>query len=185
MKVVFSLMVLLLCVLSFRSIAQQVYFTRTGRIDFHAGTSLEDIDAINNEVTSVLDVSKGELAFSVLIKSFHFRRSLMEEHFNENYLESNKYPKSTFKGRIVNKDKVKFTENGTYTAQVEGDLTIHGVTNPVSSTATFTVDGKQIKAGATFMIKVNDYKIEIPGVVADNISRQVSIAVQCIYEPRN
>ena len=165
--------------------AQEVYFTRTGKIDFHAGTTIEDIDATNNEVTSVLDITKGELAFNVLIKSFHFRRSLMEEHFNENYMESSKYPKATFKGKILNKEKIDFKINGTYNSHVEGELTIHGVTKPVNAPVTFIVEGKQIKGYGSFSVKVQDYKIEIPGVVADKISKQVSINVQCIYEPRN
>ncbi len=164
--------------------AQDIFFTRTGKIDFHAGTTVEDIDATNNEVASILDKAKGELAFNVLIKSFHFRRTLMEEHFNENYLESSKYPKATFKGKIVNNEKVNFNVNGTYTSQIEGDLTIHGVTKAVSAPATFIIEGQQIKAFASFSIKLQDYKIEIPGVVADKISKQISINVQCIYEPR-
>ena len=183
LRIVIAVMCLTFAVSS--ASAQDIYFTRTGRIDFHAGTTMEDIDATNNEVASILDKAKGEIAFNVLIKSFHFRRTLMEEHFNENYLESSKYPKATFKGKIVNSDKINFNANGTYTSHVEGDLTIHGVTKAVKAPATFIVEGKQIKGYASFSIKAQEFNIEIPGVVADKISKQISINVQCIYEPRN
>ena len=82
--------------------AQDIQMTRTGRITFHAGTSLEDIDANNNEVSSALNTKTGELVFNVLVKSFHFRRALMETHFNENYMQSDKYPKAQFTGKLTN-----------------------------------------------------------------------------------
>ena len=99
--------------------AQDLWFTRTGNISFHAGTSLEDIDGINNEVASLLNVKTGDIAFTVLVKSFHFTRSLMEEHFNENYMESTKFPKSTFTGRISDPGKVNFSKDGTYPVNIE------------------------------------------------------------------
>jgi hypothetical protein len=182
-KSIITICILLLSAMNLS--AQDIYFTRTGKIDFHAGTTVEDIDATNNEVASVLDITKWEVAFNVLIKSFHFRRTLMEEHFNENYLESTKYPKAVFKGKIVNNGKVNFNANGSYATHVEGDITIHGVTKTISAPATFIIEGKSIKAYASFSVKAQDFKIEIPGVVADKISKQISINIQCIYEPRN
>src|SRR4030095_5641415 len=82
--------------------SQDLQMTRTGRITFHAGTSLEDIDATNNEVSSALNTKSGALVFNVLVKSCHFRRALMEVHFNENYMQSDKYPKAQFTGKVTN-----------------------------------------------------------------------------------
>ena len=111
--------------------AQDIQLTRTGKITFHAGSSLEDIDATNNEVSSALNTKTGELVFNVLVKSFHFRRALMEEHFNEEYMQSDKYPKAQFTGKITNLKDADFGKEGSYNVNAEGDLTIHGVTRKV------------------------------------------------------
>jgi hypothetical protein len=116
MKLRSGIIICLLVLSAMKLSAQDIYFTRTGKIDFHAGTTVEDIDATNNEVASVLDISKGDMAFNVLIKSFHFRRTLMEEHFNENYLESTKYPKAVFKGKIVDNGKVLLPQHSSLKA---------------------------------------------------------------------
>jgi polyisoprenoid-binding protein YceI len=165
--------------------AQDIWFTRTGNISFHAGTSVEDIDGVNNEVASLINVSTGDIAFTVLVKSFHFTRSLMEEHFNENYLESTKFPKSTFSGKITDPGKVNFAKDGNYPATVEGDLTIHGVTRKISAPATIKVAGGKISANAAFKILMADYNVAIPGVVADKISKEAAIEVKCNYEKKN
>jgi hypothetical protein len=164
--------------------AQDIYLTRTGQIEFHAGTSVEDVDAVNNEVTSIVNIKTGEIGFNVLIKSFHFKRALMEEHFNENYLESGKMPKSTFKGKISNPSAVDFTKDGTYKANVEGDLTLHGITQHVSMPATVTISNGKIRGQSSFKIKPEDYKIEIPGLVADKVAKEVSVTIDCLYEPK-
>jgi hypothetical protein len=164
--------------------SQDIYFTRTGRIDFHAGTSLEDIDAVNNEVASLLNIKTGELVFTVLIKSFHFKRALMEEHFNENYMESTRYPKASYKGKITQPALVKPATNGTYSVNTEGELTIHGVTRKVTAPAKITVSNGKMTGQATFKILLADYDIKIPGVVAEKISRETEIQVSCIYEPK-
>ncbi len=104
MKLIYSL---LLSCIAFSAGAQDIYFTRTGKIEFHSGSSIEDIDGTNNEVSSMLNIKTGDMAFTVLVKSFHFKRALMEEHFNENYMESEKFPKASFKGKIVNMPVIK------------------------------------------------------------------------------
>ena len=107
--------------------------TKNGYIGFFSHTPMEDIKGDNNQVAGVLDISTGEMVFQALIKSFHFDRALMEEHFNENYMESDKFPKSSFKGKITNLSSVNFSKNGIYDVTVEGDLTIHDVTNKIST----------------------------------------------------
>lgn len=181
-RTVFLCMALLAAV---SATAQDIWFTRTGQVVFHAGTSLEDIDGTNNEVASMLNIKTGELAFTVLVKSFHFKRALMEEHFNENYMESNQFPKASFKGRITNLQNINFTANGTYTAETEGELTIKGITRKISTPAKITVQKGGITGTATFRIVLADYGIKIPSVVADKIAKEAEITVSCPYTPRS
>lgn len=164
-------------------LAQKIY-TKNGHISFFSKTSLEDIKADNNQVMSVLNTQTGELQFSVIIKSFHFEKALMEEHFNENYMESDKYPKSTFKGTIADISKVIFTTDGTYNVTVSGDLTIHGVTNKVSTKGTITVKGGKATGTSTFTVALADYKITVPKVVEANISKTIEIKVNCLYDQK-
>lgn len=180
MKRITFLAIVILMVLP---MSAQKYMTRNGYIGFFSHTPLEDIKAANNQVASVLDIATGEIVFQVLIKSFKFDKALMEEHFNENYLESEKFPKSTFTGKITNFSDIDFSENGTYDVTVEGDLTIHGVTNRVSARGTVEVRPDGISAGSKFNIVPEDYKIEIPGLVRNNIARSLEITVTMKYEP--
>lgn len=174
----------LLCAISVSSFAQPVFMTRNGKISFFSKTPIENIEATNNEVTSLLNIEKGELVFAVLVKSFRFDKALMEEHFNENYLESTKYPKATFNGKILNLSKVNFNVSGTYEIEVGGDLTIHGVKQYQTATGTIIVSPGKLEASSRFVIKLSDYKIEIPSLVAEKISNTVEINVNCIYAPK-
>ena len=161
----------------------QKYMTKNGFIGFFGHTPMEDIKADNNQVASVLDTQTGELVFQVLIKSFHFDRALMEEHFNENYMESDKIPKSSFKGKINNLSAVDFKKNGTYEVTVEGDLTIHDVTNKITSKGAIEVISGGINANSKFNIVPEDYKISIPGVVREKIAKSLEVTVTIKYAP--
>lgn len=172
-------------VIGLSAFSQTVYMTRSGQISFFSKTPMENINGINNEVTSMLDAGKGDLVFAVLIKSFHFEKALMEEHFNENYLESTKFPKATFQGKITNSSSINFTKDGSYPATVEGDLTMHGVKQRQTASGTITVANGKISAVSTFTIKLVDYKIERPSLVADKISETIEIRVNCQYEPKS
>lgn len=172
-----------LLIIAITGISAQKYFTKSGEITFTSEAPLEKIEAFNNNVTSVLDLESGRMEFAVLIKSFHFEKALMEEHFNENYMESGKHPKSVFKGSIQNLSEVNFSENGKYPVKVEGDLTIHGETKPISADGIIEVDSGQIMATSEFTVLVADYEIKIPKVVRDNIAREVTIHVSLAYQP--
>jgi len=161
----------------------QKFITKNGYIGFFSHTVMEDIKGDNNQVVGVLDTSTGEMVFQALIKSFHFDRALMEEHFNENYMESDKIPKSVFKGKITNLSAVDFTKNGTYDVTVEGDLTIHDVTNKISTKGTIEVVTGGINANAKFKIVPEDYKIAIPGVVREKINKDLEVTVTMKYTP--
>ncbi len=159
------------------------FFTKEGHISFFSEAPMEKIEAENYKATSVLDTETGKMEFAVLIKAFEFEKALMQEHFNENYMESDKYPKGVFKGAIENIGDVNFAEAGTYTVKVAGDLTIHGVTNPVTTEGVIEVGAENIKANSSFIIAVADYDIEIPAVVKDNIAKEVEIKVEMDYQP--
>jgi hypothetical protein len=161
----------------------QKFMTRNGFLSFYGHTPMEDIKADNNQVASVLDISNGELVFQVLIKSFHFERALMEEHFNENYMESDKIPKAEFKGKITNLSQVDFKKNGTYDVTVEGDLKIHDVTNKVSVKGSIEVTSSGINAKSKFNVVPEDYKINIPGVVREKIAKSLEVTTDMKYTP--
>jgi len=161
----------------------QKFMTKNGFISFYSHTPMEDIKADNNQVVGILDISTGEMVFQALIKSFHFDRALMEEHFNENYMESDKIPKSIFKGKITDLASVDFTKNGTYNVSVDGDLTIHDVTNRISAKGTIEVITGGINASSKFNIVPEDYKIIIPGVVKDKFDKSLQITVTMKYTP--
>jgi polyisoprenoid-binding protein YceI len=161
----------------------QKYMTRNGYIGFYSHTAVEDIKGDNNQVASILDISTGDIVFQVLVKSFHFDKALMEEHFNENYMESEKFPKSTFKGKITNLSSIDFSKPGKYDVTVEGDLNIHDVTNKVAAKGTIEVITGGINANSKFNIVPEDYKINIPGVVRDNIAKNLEVTVTMKYTP--
>lgn len=163
--------------------AQKVY-TKNGHISFFSKSPLENISANNNQVMSVLNKQNGEMQFSVLIKSFRFKKALMEEHFNENYLESDKYPKAIFKGIVEVADKLDISKDGTYKVNVSGDMTIHGVTNKVSVPGTLTSKGGIVTGNTVFNLKLADYNISIPKLVKDNIAEVIEITVDCVYDQK-
>jgi hypothetical protein len=167
--------------------AQNMQMTKTGKISFYSRSKVEKVEADNNEVSSILNTKTGDFVFAVLLKSFHFDRALMEEHFNENYVESDKFPKSTFKGKITNLSflAIDFTKDGNYPVTVEGDLILHGVTKKISSTGSISIKGGKVSAHSKFNIKLKDFNISIPALVGDKISQEIDIAVDCKYEPKN
>ncbi len=161
----------------------QKYITKNGDISFYSSTSVEDIEAHNNQVNTALDTETGDFVFKVLIKSFKFEKALMQEHFNENYLESHKYPNATFVGKVENHDNIDFSEPGKYEATISGKLTIHGVTRDISEAGTFEVKGDAIHGKSKFMVKVADYDIEIPKAVINNIAKEIEVTVDVNLKP--
>lgn len=164
------------------AIAQDKIYTKAGSISFYSKSSLENIEAHNKKATCIVDKTTGQMEFAVLMKAFEFEKALMEEHFNENYVESDKYPKSTFKGKITNLSAINFAKDGTYDAAVSGDITIHGVTKQVSSKGKFIVSGGKITASSEFNILLSDFNISIPSAVKNNISNDIKITVDLILD---
>ena len=155
----------------------QKYMTRTGKVSFFSSTKIENIEAFNNEASAVVDGKTGSMLFIVPIKSFKFEKALMQEHFNENYMESSKFPKSEFKGKIDNLGAVDLSKDGTYDVTVSGNMTMHGVTRPVKTKGTIKVAGNNITLNARFNVAPADHGIKIPSAVADKIARSVEVTV--------
>ena len=162
----------------------QKVFTKNGHVSFFSKTNIEDIKADNNQVLSVLNTQTGELQFSLINKGFHFDKALMEEHFNENYMESEKFPKTTFKGTVNEIAKIKFTGNGTYPVTVTGDMTMHGVTKKMTASGKIVVTGGIPSATAKFIVKLSDFNIKVPKLVKENISQNQEVTVDCVYDQK-
>jgi len=128
----------------------KVYFTKNGSISFFSKTILQNIQADNNEVISILNLQTGSLQFLLLNTAFHFPKARMEEDFNGNYMESDKYPRSTFKGRIANINKIDSSKDGAWQANVTGDLMIHGVTKNITTAGKIIINDGKISAAASF-----------------------------------
>lgn len=173
--------IVIACIINLQGYAQKFY-TKNGSISFFSAATLENIKADNNQVMSVINTQTGELQFSVLINGFRFKKQEMEDHFNEDYMESTKYPKATFKGKIVNLSSIDFSKDGTYKAVVSGDLMMHGITKQNFSTeGIITIKGGKIAASAKFIVLLKDYNIKIPKILASNIAEKIEITVSCNY----
>lgn len=157
----------------------QLYMTRTGFVGFYSKTSLEDIKAENNQGYAVIDAGKKNIAFSVLMKGFVFPKELMQEHFNENYVESDKYPKATFSGAFTG--DLDPGKDGVYKVTVKGTLSLHNVSRPIEMPATLQVKGGHILGDGSFKIRPEDFNISIPSVVREKIenSLRVTIKIDC------
>jgi polyisoprenoid-binding protein YceI len=161
----------------------QNYITRNGSISFYSHTPLEDIKAENNEVASVLNAASGELEFKAAIKSFHFAKAAMEEHFNkDDYMASSKFPKAGFKGKVNNISSVDFTKDGTYPVNVSGNLTIRDVTRPVTAKGNITVKGGTVTATSGFTVNRKDYNIIGESFVQKKIAETIQININCSYD---
>ena len=162
---------------------QGKYLSNNGTISFFSHTPIEDIKAVHDEVSGVIDGASGEVAIIVKMTGFQFEKKLMQEHFNENYVESEKYPKSTFNGRITNNSQVDYTSPGTYPVTVEGTLTIHGVSREISESGQVVVTENGIVSRTKFIVKPADYEIKIPRVVRNNIAKEVEVTVEMVGNP--
>ncbi len=162
--------------------AQDKYMTRTGHISFFSKAPLENIEAHNRQVTSILNTQSGEMVFSLLMKGFEFEKALMQEHFNESYAESAKFPKSTFKGSIVDFDKLDMSKNGVHKVKVKGDLEFHGVSKVYEVEGTIEKKDDLIIANSKFPINVKEHGVKIPAGKVNNIAEVVETTVELKYE---
>jgi hypothetical protein len=157
--------------------AQDKLITKTGHVWFFSHAPLEDIEAHSHQVAAIIVTTKGTIAVMIPIMSFEFRKTLMQEHFNENYMQSAKYPKATFTGGINNLSGINPTKKGLYKTTVEGDLTIHNTTNHVKVDGTVEVKDGKYNIKAKFKVLLKDYNIAIENRFSNNISPIIDINV--------
>ena len=174
--------ILMTVLMSHLATAQNVLMDKKAVAHFYSDAPIEDIEATNEEAIGAIDLTKGTVAVSMLIRNFHFDKSLMEEHFNENYLESEKYPKALFKGKIQDFESLDFTQTGTFTAMAIGELEIHGVTRPIKSDVNFEITDNSIQAKTLFKVALEDHDIKIPKLVIKNIAEVVDVDVTFNFE---
>jgi len=155
----------------------QKMMTRSGEIKFDATVTgaMDPVVAVSNTVSSIFDKTTGDLVVQGLVKSFKFKSPLMEEHYNENYMESDKFPKTSFKGKVVGYDG----KSGSY--DVEGELTIHGVANKVKTKMTVTAGAKTSIVGG-FVVKLIDYKLEVPAMAKKTLAETAKISIKLELE---
>lgn len=180
------LMIIVLLTGAIASHAQSKYFTKNGKISFDATSSgsPEQIVAVNEKATSVLDLSNGTMEFAVLMKAFNFEKALMQEHFNENYVESDQFPKAIFKGTVLNIAALDLAKEGEVKVNVKGMLTLHGVTKEVTAEGSLMIKDNAVSSGKSkFTILLSDYKIEIPSLVKDKVGKEANIIVEINYQP--
>jgi len=162
--------------------AQDKYLTKKGHVWFFSHTPIEDIEAHNNEAAVVFDSKTGEISAVLLMKSFKFQKALMEEHFNENYMESEKFPKGLYKGKVTNLQEIDFTKNGSYKGVVDGTLTIHGVEKKLNTNCTIDVEDGKLEVKSKFTITPQEFSITIPDLVANNIAKSIDVNIDLELE---
>lgn len=178
MKNTILIALLLINVLALKA---QVYTTRNGFIGFYSKTPLEDIKGENKQVYAGIDVAQKKLGFNLLVKGFSFPKKLMQDHFNENYIESDEYPNAKFNG--VYTGDVDLTRNGLYNVQAEGQLTLHGVTKSITTPATIEVKEGKLIGKAEFKLTPGDFNIRIPAIVREKIAQQIEVRVYVECNP--
>lgn len=160
----------------------QKYMTRTGKVSFFSSTPVENIEAFNNEAAGVMDSKTGDVVFQIPIKSFKFENATMKDHFNENYMESDKFPKADYKAKITDVSKVNFEKDGTYNVSTSGKMTIHGVTKDVTIPGTITIKGSEATLNTKFKVRTEDYGIKIPSLVVKKIAKEIEVTVNSILK---
>jgi hypothetical protein len=165
---------LLLCVQAY---TKDRYYTKNGKITFFSSAPLEDIEASNNQVAAYIELPAGTIKIAVLIKSFQFEKALMQEHFNENYMNSDKYPKATFDGLFVDTKPINPAIDDEYYVKVRGELTIKGITNDLETKVLLKIKDGKINATSEFIIRLADFNMAIPNSLKNNISENVLVKV--------
>jgi len=162
--------------------AQTLFSTASGEVSFFSETPLENIEAVNKKTGCIINATSGALAVQMRITDFNFPNKLMQEHFNENYLESEKYPTAIFKGKI--KEQVDLKVAGTYPVTAEGNMTIHGVTKPVTIKGTVLSTGNELRLDFKFQVKPEEFKVEVPSLVVTKIAENLDLSGKMILVKR-
>ncbi|MBM3420411.1 MAG: YceI family protein [Bacteroidetes bacterium] len=163
--------------------AQGILTLESGSVSFFSSTPVEDIKAENSAVTSSLSMADSSVVFSVPVTGFIFRKKLMQEHFNDQYMESKRFPTATFRGKLT---RLPQTGAGASAVQVRvrGTLTIRDISRQIDETVTFTPSGSGIAALSEFIVRPADYGIKIPRILVKNIAEEVKVTINVTYSNR-
>lgn len=178
MKPVFLFVTLLLATTASYS---QIYIANNCNISFFSASPLEDIEAVNKIAKPIINTSTGDVQIKILMNGFVFDKPLMQEHFNENYVESDKYPNCVFKGKI--NEPVEWVKDGEYKVTVTGILSLHGVDKERKLEGTITVKGTEISMATKFNIHIADHNIKVPSLYVKNIAEDVEVKLNATLEP--
>lgn len=177
-KLFFTLIALTLCT----GIKAQILVSKSVNSSFFSSTPIEDIDAQSTTGASALNTQTNDIIFKINNTSFQFKKKLMQEHFNENYIESDKFPASDFKGKII--EQIDFSKPGTYPVTVKGNLQIHGVTKTYTTKGSLVITADEVKATSTFNVKLADHAIKVPTIVFKQIAETIQVKVTAVYQPK-
>ena len=177
------LLYLLFCLFYFVSTnAQQEYITRQGELSFFSYTSVENIEASNSQILSLFYPGTNKIGVQILMRAFKFEKSLMYEHFNESYIESDLYPKALFEGEVLDFDT---TIEGEQTRIIKGNFTLRGITKPVEVKARIIKNNDDYVISGTLEVLVDDYEIKIPAILSPNIAENIKISFNFQYAPND
>ena len=175
------LIILLLSCIQLSLTGQNTYFTRTGHIYFISETDIINIDANNYQAASFLDIETGKVQVAVLIKSFEFSLATAKEHFNESYMESDKYPKATFKGNLIDFKSIRLEPDKTHQLKVQGDITIRGITKTIDAPVELYFQNEFIIAKSELRLSIDDFNIKVPKVVEHRVAKEIIVQVNMKY----
>ena len=172
---------LFLAVVSFSSLSAQIYMAKTCEISFFSASPLENIEAVNKASKPLINIATNDVQIKMVISAFVFEKPLMQEHFNENYMDSEKIPNAFFKGKI--NEAVDWTKDGEYKVTVTGKLTIHGIDKDRTIDGVVTVKGTTIMINSKFNVHIADHGVKVPSLYIQNIAEDVEVKVNAILEP--
>jgi len=173
--------IILFSFLSSNQAGQDLYVSKNAHITFFSSALIEDIKAETTAGVSVFNEATNELDFSVAISSFQFEKAFMQQHFNSDYMESDKYPRALFKGKL--QDRVDVTKDGTYAVNARGELTVHGITQTRTIPGTIVVKNGVITMSSEFMVKCADHHIDIPQILFYHIAEIIKVNISAVYNP--
>jgi hypothetical protein len=177
-----KILLLILGMQALHLVAQERFFCRDAAIKFTSKTSFENIEAVNNQGLFVIDLKTGKVECSVLLKSFNFSNALMQAHFNENYVESAKYPRAYFKGDIQSIPTISLDKNADYTLAIKGIMQLHGQLKEITTTAYLHIKDSKLTSDCVFDILLDEYAINVPKLVKDKIADRITISTKAIYQ---
>ncbi|MBN8701714.1 MAG: YceI family protein [Bacteroidetes bacterium] len=159
----------------------QIYKSKSCEISFFSSSPLENIEAKNKVAVPIMNTATGDFQVRIPIVSFKFEKPLMEEHFNENYMETDKFPYAIFKGKIS--ETIDYTKDGEHKVTVKGNLEIHGVTKERTIDGTLTIKGGEITVVSKFNVHIADHNVKVPSLYVKNIAEDVEVKINSTLEP--